>query len=278
MKRLLLATTAVMIGGQACGADLRLPVKAPAAPVSAFSWTGCSLGVHVGAGWGRSTFSDPNSPNFLIAPPGGEIEVDQGSGALGGVHVGCDYQFASHWVAGIGGDFSWANIEGHATDPFFGGKFNAPITLTAKTDSVATATARLGYAFDRLMFYGKGGAAWSRNTYGVQNAVSWGGPFPNVCVVPSGLAFVFIACNPSGTDTRAGWTVGLGFEWAFAGNWTAGVEFDHYDFGTRTVTLTDPNVFVTPGFNSTSAPLNIRQTMDTAKVTLSYRFGWWGGP
>ncbi len=273
MKRLLLATTAVVIGGQAYAADLRLPVKAPPAPAPAYSWTGCSVGVHVGAGWAPSSWSDANATTQLIAPPGGVIDNLDRTGVLGGVQVGCDYQFASHWVAGIGGDFSWANIEGQATDPFFGGKFGGPLTLSQKTDQIATATARLGYAFDRLLLYGKGGAAWSHNTYGVQNSLFWGSPFSTVCFVGT-----FIACNPTGTDTRAGWTVGLGFEWAFAGNWTAGVEFDHYDFGRKNVTLTDPNVFTVPGFVTASAPVSVKQTANAAKVTLSYRFGWLGGP
>jgi outer membrane immunogenic protein len=31
----------------------------------------------------------------------------------------------------------------------------------------------------------------------------------------------------SRSDTRVGWTVGVGVEWAFAGNWTTKVEYDY---------------------------------------------------
>lgn len=277
MKRLLLASTALAIAAPAMAADLRMPVKAaPMAPVPApaFSWTGCYVGGHIGAGWGRATFSDPNAPaNTLIAPAGGFIDVDEGPSFLGGAQVGCDYQFAAHWVIGLGGDFSWTRMDGQVNDPFFGGKFGGallftgPMPITAETDWFASATARLGYAFDRVLIYGKGGAAWSHNTYGVQNHVGWGNP-GNICI----SAATPIACNPTGTSTPTGYTVGVGAEWAFAGNWTAGIEFDHYGFGTKTVTLTDPNVFVVPGL-SQSAPINIKQNIEAAKVTLSYRFG-----
>ncbi len=274
MKHLLLATTALVIGGHASAADMRLPVKAPvvAAPV-AYSWTGCSVGGHIGAGWGEATFSDPNANQSLIAPPGGVIDDTERSAFLGGAQVGCDYQFASHWVIGAGGDFSWTHIDGQVNDPFFGGKNGGlflgtgPMPLTAETDWVASATVRVGYAFDRVLLYGKGGAAWSHNSYGVQNHIGWGNP-GNICV--SGATP--IACNPTGSNTPTGFAVGLGAEWAFAGNWTAGLEFDHYGFGTKSVTLTDPNVFVFPGV-SQSAPINSQQRIEAANVTLSYRFG-----
>jgi outer membrane immunogenic protein len=263
MKQLLLATTAVIIGGQAFAADMRLPVKAPPAPPPAYSWTGCSVGVHLGAGWGRSSFSDPNAPlTTQFATPGGVVDDLERTSVLGGAQVGCDYQFASHWVIGAAGDFSWTDIEGQATDPFFAGKNGGPILLNAKTDWFASATARVGYAFDRLLIYAKGGAAWSHDTYSIQNTISWGAPNPNICAA-GGVA---VACNATGTVTRSGWTVGLGFEWAFARNWTTGIEFDHYDFGTENVLLFEPNA-------GTSAPISIKQTIDAAKVTLNYRFG-----
>ena len=272
MKRLLLASTALAIAAPAMAADLRMPVKAaPMAPVPApaFSWTGCYVGGHIGAGWGRATLSDPNAKGTfpILNPPGGTIDDLEKTNVLGGAQVGCDYQFDPHWVIGAGGDFSWTNIEGQATDPFFGGKpfGTGPIPIDAKTDWLASATARVGYAFDRVLLYAKGGAAWSHDKYNVQNGLFWGSP-ANLCVANT----ISVGCNANGSATRTGWVVGLGVEWAFAGNWTAGIEFDHYDFGTSSIALTDPNV--SPP-SSPSAPINIKQTNDAAKVTLNYRFG-----
>ncbi len=275
MKRVLLATTALVMAGPAFAADMRMPVKAPAvAAPPAYSWTGWSVGGHIGAGWGQSTWSDPNGPtNSLVAPPGAEIADPEGGAFLGGVQAGYDYEFASHWLVGAGGDFSWTHIDGQVIDPFFGGKNGGPLIgtgpmpLTAETDWVASATARVGYAFDRVLLYGKGGAAWSHDTYGVQNHLGWGNPGAICLSGPTP-----IACNPTGSSTRTGYTVGVGAEWAFAGNWSAGLEFDHYGFGSQSIILTDPNVAAFAGI-SPSAPINIKQRIEAAKVTLSYRFG-----
>ena len=268
MKTLLLTTTALILAGEAMAADM--PLKARPAPL-AFSWTGFSAGVHLGTDWGRASFRDPNADAAtLIAPAGGTINDLEHTGVLGGVQLGYDYQFAPHWVVGVGGDFSWTNLEGQVDDPFFGGKSPilgvSPMPITAKTDWVASMTARFGYAFDRFLVYTKGGVAWSHNTYGVQNHVGWGNP-GFICI--SGATP--IACNPTGTDTRTGVTVGVGGEWAFADHWAAGIEYDHYDFGRTNVILTDPNVFLFAGV-SQSAPISIKQTIETAKFTLSYRF------
>src|SRR3954453_24017771 len=115
MKKLLLLSSALVVGGQAMAADL--PVKAP--PVAAavpYSWTGCHVGGHVGAGWDRSTYSDPGTfvPGFgsiqNFAPAGASFSGHGDAAFLGGAQAGCDYKFASRWVIGVGGDFSWTNL------------------------------------------------------------------------------------------------------------------------------------------------------------------------
>jgi outer membrane immunogenic protein len=270
MKRLLLASTALVFGGQASAADLpAMPVKAPIAAPAPFSWTSCYIGGHVGAGWGRKDFSDPGFTTPFgtfqnFAPPGSSVAVDVGAGFLGGGQVGCDYQFASNWVIGLAGDFSWANINGQATDPFFTGKNGNPITLNSKTDQLATATARLGYAWDHFLLYGKGGAAWAHDKYSIQNLISFGPPF---C-----FSGTFIACNPAGSETRTGWTAGAGIEWAFTNNWSALVEFDYYGLGNKGVSFFDPNA----GVGGTSGLVNVKQNIEALKFGINYRFGWAG--
>ncbi len=263
MKKLLLASTILTLAGPALAADLgrRMPVKAPppvVAPVPYFTWTGCYLGGHAGAGWGRKDFSEPDTFRDF-APPGGVIRVDTGAGFLGGGQVGCNYQFAPNWVLGIEGDFSWADINGNATDPFFSGKGGNPITFHAKTDWLTDVTGRLGFAWDRWMVYGKGGVAWAHDKYSINNLRFFNGSF---CV--SG---VIIACNPAGSETRTGWTAGVGIEWAFWNNWSAKVEFDYYDFGTKRVTLSDP-------IGDVSGPVDVKQRIEAVKFGINYRFGW----
>jgi outer membrane immunogenic protein len=261
VKKFLLATTAVAaLSVPAFAADM--PLKAPMmAPVALppYSWTACYVGGHVGVGWGRKEFSDNvNAVNDL----GGSIPFNVGADFLGGGQIGCDYQFASNWVIGIAGDFSWANIEGQTDDPFFAGKNGNPETLYAKTDFLATATGRIGYAWDHYLLYAKGGAAWAHDKYSISNMGAFAG---GLCLNGNG-------CNPTASETRFGWTVGGGFEWAFANNWSTFIEGDYYGFGTKGITFTDPNAAVIFGTGGTSTTYDVKQYIAAVKIGLNYRF------
>jgi outer membrane immunogenic protein len=266
MKKLLLATTMLTIAAPAFAADLgrRMPVKAPPilAPVPLFTWTGCYLGAHAGVGWGRKDFSEPDTFGDF-ADPGEAIRVDTGAGFVGGGQVGCDYQLAPNWVIGIEGDFAWADIKGDATDPFFSGKNGNPIVFHARTEWITDVTGRFGFAWDRWLIYGKGGVAWAHDKYSIDNLTFFNGS-------PCFSGNTAIPCNPAGSETRTGWTAGGGIEWAFWNNWSAKIEFDHYEFGTRRVTLFDP-------VGDVSGPVDVKQRIEVVKFGLNYRFGWGKG-
>ena len=123
--------------------------------------------------------------------------------------------------------------------------------MHSRTDFLATATGRVGYAWDHYLVYAKGGAAWSHNKYDVNNFA---------CII-------FVSCYSNATDTRLGWTAGGGFEWAFAPNWSALVEYNHYGFGTKSYTFVDPNNPAGP------AVFDVKQNIDVVKVGVNYRFG-----
>jgi len=262
MKKLLLAGVAgiaVIAAGSANAADLgtRPTYKAPppvVAPVPYFSWTGCYIGAQIGAGWGRKDVSEPDA-NDNFAEEGDRIRVDTGTGLVGGGQIGCDYQFAPGWVIGIEGAALGAGLKGDVVDPFKTSK-GAPINLHAKTDFLASVTGRVGWGWDRVLLYAKGGVAWADDHYSA-TGVGCG----SICPTP----FDFAA-----SETRTGWTVGGGLEWAFAGPWSAKVEFAYYDFGTRSVNLTDPVFGVTPA--------DIKQRIETVTVGINYRFGWGKAP
>jgi outer membrane immunogenic protein len=107
--------------------------------------------------------------NQNFAPAGASFGTNRDGAFMGGVQAGCDYQFASHWVIGIGGGFSWTDVSSVANDPFFNGKNGRPIALAARTDEIATLTGRVGYAWDKVLFYGKGGAAYAHDRYSSNN-------------------------------------------------------------------------------------------------------------
>jgi outer membrane immunogenic protein len=248
MRKLLLTSSALVFAGSAFAADLRMPTKAPPAVAAPFSWTGCYVGAHAGYGWGQKQFSDPQLGGFFgIAPPGAVVEVDT-DGWLAGGQIGCNYQTGS-WVLGLEGEFSWADIDGFANDPFFASKNGDPQTLAAESQWLGSATGRIGYAFDRFLVYGKGGAAWVDDRYDAN-------------------LFGFFAAAPTAFtagETRFGWTLGAGIEYAFWDRWSVKVEYNHYEFGDRRVNLLDP----VGGF---IVPTDIEQRIDTVKLGVNYRF------
>src|SRR5262249_56397226 len=92
--------------------------------------------------------------------PGISVSGDT-SGVIGGGQLGCNYQFAPNWVIGIEGDGSAADIKGDATATVLG----ITGTAHARTDWIASATGRVGWAADHWLIYAKGGAAWAGDNY-----------------------------------------------------------------------------------------------------------------
>jgi outer membrane immunogenic protein len=158
MNRFLLATVsslAVAIATQAGAADLPMKARAPAMVDAPWSWTGFYIGAHVGAGWGTKEWNDPTESS-LFSDAQGTV-----NGVLGGVQAGFNYQFAPHWLVGIEGDFSGADVKG--TYPCF--VSNGPDTCTSKSTWFATLTGRVGATVDHALVYVKGGAAWTHDDY-----------------------------------------------------------------------------------------------------------------
>ena len=109
MRKRYLSTLALAVLGHATGSAMAadLPVKAPAAPVPAFSWTGCYIGGHIGA-----VISDDQLTSIF-----GNTHSFSSTGFVGGGQIGCDYQFATGWIVGVEGQAAWtsqASRTGHS--------------------------------------------------------------------------------------------------------------------------------------------------------------------
>lgn len=278
MNRTLLLSTvagvALAAAGYAHAADLRMPTKAPVrpAPVPVFSWTGCYVGGHIGGGWGRSDVfnrevgqvaeaAEAFEPsNEVEEPPeasettltGGTTGINS-SGFIFGGQVGCDYQFASNWVIGVQGSFAGTTIEGNGHDPAIEAVAEATNlgsgAINIKTRWIGDITGRLGYAglVPQTLLYVKGGVAWKNerlNITPLDTEDQIGGEF---------------------SHTFTGWTVGGGFEWAFAPNWTVFAEYNHYDFGNRNLS--------TGTAETTIYALDVKERIDAVKVGVNFRFG-----
>jgi outer membrane immunogenic protein len=248
MKRLALSTVvlAVSFAAPAMAADLAKPVyKAPPPPpVYVFNWSGCYIGGNAGGMWVQKDYSltsvNTAFGGIVFANP-----VDFGghdsSSWVAGLQAGCNYQpTGSNWVFGIQGDYDWANADASHADPFGG-----LTTLQSNTKSLASVTGRIGYAWDRFLGYVKGGGAWERDEY------TW-----FVTAIPG--------ISTSASETRSGWTAGIGGEYAFT-DWISGfVEYDYYWFGTRSVAFPVGPVDVN---------FDIRERKSVVKAGINFRFG-----
>ncbi|MDC7788862.1 porin family protein [Rhodoplanes sp. TEM] len=258
MNRRLIVTNilaAVLSAGAAQAADLpaRMPVKAPVVAAPAFTWTGFYIGAHAGYGWGKNEWSDAADPLNDFSVPGADAHYDI-SGGLAGGQIGFNWQ-VNQFVLGIEADGAWANIKGDGSI-FTGGVGSCLLSndpCTSKIDSLGTITGRVGVAFDRALFYAKGGAAWAHT----KHTVGYTDP-----------AFPADNYHAEVDETRWGWTVGAGLEYAFLPNWSAKIEYNYIDLGDDRVTFTytPAQTFGTSGADDL--------TLHVVKAGINYRF--WG--
>jgi len=131
MKTTVAISFAAIVFGCAAASAADLPTKAPLVAPSSMSWTGCYVGADAGFVWGRSNLNIPAYP-FT-----GDINMDS---FAGGPFVGCNYQFASNWVIGVEGDWSWMDLNG---DVLTGG--GSSERYAQKWDWSASVRGRLGF-------------------------------------------------------------------------------------------------------------------------------------
>jgi outer membrane immunogenic protein len=248
MKKLLLAGMAlVALVGPAMAADLSKPVyKAPPPPpVYVFSWTGCYIGGNTGGLWVNREFTD----RLIGDPFFGQTFTSNTSSWIGGVQGGCNYQFAGGWVVGIQGDYDWSGSGGDGNNFFFDNR-----TTSFRTKNLASLTGRVGYAWwDRFLGYVKGGVAWERDDFTIN--------FPTTGAI----------ATLSG-NTRTGWTVGVGGEYAFT-NWLTGfVEYDYYGFGNTTDNFLCGAVACVTRLG-TIFPVDHKESKSVFKVGLNFLWG-----
>lgn len=234
MKKFLLATTAVLLAAPALAADLPrrsspvAPAPIYAAPV--FTWAGCYVGAQVGYAW-------TNSDTVLFTAPGARFNaltygIDN-DGFLGGVHVGYNWQRGA-FVYGLEADIELADVKSKFTILGNAG--------TGENNLRGSLRARVGYSFDRALFYVTGGLAMAR----VESKVLIG------------------VTNFSASDTKYGWTVGAGVEYALTSNWSARLEYRYTDLGDYKMALAPLGA---AGFSSADL------TDHAVRVGISYRFG-----
>jgi outer membrane immunogenic protein len=246
MKKILLGAVALAFSAftPAMAADMPAAYKAsPPAPV--FTWTGCYLGGNGGGGRAHNDWQP--LAGLALAPV-------RASGWSAGVQAGCDYQVSSV-VFGVEGQFDWADMHGIALVTTPGG--TSALQLSSKLDRFATATGRIGYAFDRVLLYAKGGAAFAHYNHGLA-AVDFSGATVPVL---------------AGGQNVTGFVAGAGFEVALLQNWSFKAEYDYFDFGTNGASF---NCVAASCAGLSGITFDLHQNVQTFMIGVNYRFGGLG--
>jgi outer membrane immunogenic protein len=248
MKKLFSATALALMtwSGAAMAADVDVagPVYRVRAAIP-YSWTGFYIGVHGGGDWFSKNWFVPltatNNAAGCVGCPGSAGSHTASSWLAGG-QVGFNYQIA-WFVGGVEAQISATKLQGSNAIPFF-----PAISVNSKTDTLGTFAARIGIAMDRTMFYLKGGGAFAHDKFWTSTAA--------------------VPVLSEATDTRWGWMIGVGVEWAFLDNWSVKAEYNHLEFRRNRETL------LPVGVGSTAFDYDIEQTVDLIKVGVNYKFGY----
>jgi outer membrane immunogenic protein len=248
MKTLLLAAaglTAVAIA-PALAADLpaRAPAytKAPAIVEPIYNWSGFYGGLNAGGASSRNCWSINNA--IGVAVPSTAEGCHNATGALAGGQIGYRWQM-TNWVFGLEAQGDWADLKGsnvsQLTAPF------AVFNNNSKIDTIGLFTGQVGYAWNNVLWYGKGGAAVTHDKY---NGDILGTTFDTA------------------SETRWGGVIGTGFEFGFAPNWSVAVEYDHVFMGSHNVSF---NATALGGISTRTD--SIKQDVDIGTVRVNYTFG-----
>ena len=259
------ALVAIIAASSAGAADLSQPVyKAPPSVVPpVYNWTGFYLGVNAGGAWGTSditgTLSSLPAPANDTAYEAAESPNLRPDGFTGGAQAGFNWQ-SGNVVFGLEADFGYFGLNGSQTTNIVP---SGPVTLTAtvnnslKTDWLFTARPRIGWANNNWLVYATGGLAMTD--------MKFNSSFSDTAGETEAATF---------DKTKAGWTAGGGVEVAFAGNWSAKLEYLYADFGS--VSVTDP-VLLAGVPESLSTTHDVSLHTQIVRAGLNYRFDW-GAP
>jgi outer membrane immunogenic protein len=245
MKKIALAVSALLMGSMsASAADLaaRPYTKAPAM-VSVYDWSGFYIGAN--GGWGSS------HKCWDFTTPAGAFVVAEGchdsTGGTAGGQIGYRWQ-ASNWVFGLEAQGNWADFKGSNTSLAFPAFRNS-----SKIDAFGLFTGQVGYAWNNVLFYVKGGGAVVSDRFASYSSLTG------------------IQVSNTVDSTNWGGTVGVGLEFGFAPNWTAGVEYNHIFLQDKTYTFLNNGVVGAAG--TLFGTDRIRQDVDLVTVRVNYRFG-----
>jgi outer membrane immunogenic protein len=253
MKKFLLATVGLVALGMAApasAADLApMPYKAPPPVAAVYDWSGFYIGGNGGGGWSHNCW---DVTSFRAPVASFREGCHDATGGVAGGQLGYRWQRAG-WVFGLEGQGDWADLKASNVSLFI-----PAWTNNSKLEAFGLFTGQIGYAWNNVLWYVKGGAAVTDDKF-------------RGTVTATGAQF------DSESDTRWGGTVGTGVEIGFAPNWSVAVEYDHLFMGNHGVTFTSAGVLAGIPAGAVFRTDSIRQDVDMVTARINYRFNW-GGP
>ncbi|WP_182179575.1 outer membrane protein, partial [Methylobacterium radiotolerans] len=138
-------------------------------PVPVFTWTGAYFGINAGYAFDASS---NNTNSFGVPAPYGNgttafFSQRNQEGFTGGGQVGYNFQFTpgSGIVVGVEADAQYLDFGRSRNNAFLVGPLAPGYYVTdprglSSLDFFGTVRGRIGYAFDRVLFYGTGGFAY----------------------------------------------------------------------------------------------------------------------
>jgi outer membrane immunogenic protein len=245
------AISAVLGVSAASAADMRL--KAPLAPIAPpCLWCGFYIGLNAGGSWDR------NDADYIATAFGASITSSartEGTSFIGGGQAGYNWQFGQ-FVLGIEGDIAWRHQTNSANMVPFAGTPSDQVNVTNSQNWLATVRPRAGIAFGNLLLYGTGGVAFGEVEHSYQEIR-----------VTTGQARML-----ADTSTRTGWAAGAGVQWAFAPQWSIGVEYLHVDLGSTTLAQ-GPSTVAGLAFPTSQTTFTNRSDIVRAKLDWQFALG-----
>ena len=257
-------TVAGAVAAQAADLPTRKEAPAPIFVPPPFTWTGFYVGLNAGGVWGtgNATSTIYNPFGFAIITndfPAGSFG-NNNTGFIGGGQAGYNWQTGA-FVLGVETDFDWTSMNRNRTfiGPTFG-PLNDFFTEngSAKMNWLGTTRARVGFVAtpdNRLMFYGTGGFAYGGgnshlNIFDANNGWFW---------------------TNSTNNTRTGWTIGAGAEYAITNNITLKGEYLYYNLGSQNL-VTVANAATIAAFPGVYAQTKVNFDGSIFRAGVNYKF------
>lgn len=212
-NKLLFLTAAFFITNASAVYAADFVYDAPEAPIydEAVRWGGGYIGGQAGYSWARSRLSFDHINNALKARP---------SGFIGGIYAGYNWELSNAYLLGVEGDINYADLSRTAvrTGPL------QEISFTPRVQLEAAVRARFGVGYGRWLPFIAGGVGIARvkDTFNVRR--------------PQTLLTV------EQTDTRVGFTVGMGVDYALTNNLMFRAEYRYNNYGRKYISGSENGV------------------------------------